>query len=684
MADKSNEGGFSDFWLVRLLRGIYVGIRGYFAFVGLLVTILIGSWAFLLLKGMEKMPASKADTLPKGPKVLTLNLEGPLAEHNPGTRERFFNMLRGEEETYIPELRAGLRRAAKDSDVQSLDINIGDVSGTAAEYVEIRRLMADFRESGKKITVTLEEPSEWRYYVATVADHIKINPTSSLSLIGPAFQLIYFSEALKKVGVGIEVMRAGKYKSAFESFIADEPSAETLEQYESMRTSLLDHIVETVASGRHKDPTLVHNWYRRSLFTAKEALAQGMVDELGYVGLLDESEEDNDNNSSQKSVSESTKDKSATTADNGPATSTTDEKGKAASNTPNSAAKDSPKSVPSQKRVSVSRYASATARSEEEGETDDGGLALIEAVGEITMHSRDEGFGDSEGITPNRLHRELTWAAEEDEVKAVVLRVSSPGGSAVASDMIWNDVRSLAAKKPVVVSMGAYAASGGYYISAPATHVIAEPTTVTGSIGVIGMLPNFAPFKEKYGVSFHAVSGTERVALVNPGKTPTEQDRELIGQAIDDTYKTFVSKVAEGRSLEIGKVEALAQGRVYTGIQAMKLGLVDELGGLQTAMNVAKKLGGLDPQKLYPVMQYESEGFDLRHCLRRPLDCLSISTRTQVPIGTLIGVITGAPTAMSSTAGVDSIIKKVSRWVEQAQTDGPLALWSGYVGVSLR
>lgn len=684
MADKSNEGGFSNFWLVRLLRGIYVGIRGYFAFVGLLVTVLIGSWAFLLFKGMERMPASRTDTLPKGPKVLTLNLQGPLAEHNPGTRERFFNMLRGEEETYIPELRAGLRRAAKDADVHGLDINIGDVSGTAAEYVEIRRLLADFRESGKKITVTLEEPSEWRYYVATVADHIKINPTSSMTLIGPAFQLIYFSEALKKVGVGIEVMRAGKYKSAFESFIADEPSAETLEQYESMRTSLLDHIVETVASGRHKDPTLVQSWYRRSLFTAKEALAQGMVDELGYVDLLDESDEESDKSDSPKSATESAKDTPKKIADSASATAPTDDKGKAASNVANSAPKDSPKSVSSQKRVSVSRYASATARSEGEGDADDGGLALIEAVGEITMHSRDEGFGNSDGITPDRLHRELTWAAEEDEVKAVVLRVSSPGGSAVASDMIWNDVRSLAAKKPVVVSMGAYAASGGYYISAPATHVIAEPTTVTGSIGVIGMLPNFAPFKEKYGVSFHAVAGTERVALVNPGKSPTDKDRELIGQAIDDTYKTFVSKVAEGRSLEIGKVEALAQGRVYTGIQAMKLGLVDELGGLQTAMNVAKKLGGLDPQKLYPVMQYESEGFDLRHCLRRPLDCLSISTRTQAPIGTLIGVITGGPTAMSDTAGVDSIIKKVSRWVEQAQTEGPLALWSGYVGVSMR
>jgi protease-4 len=196
------------------------------------------------------------------------------------------------------------------------------------------------------------------------------------------------------------------------------------------------------------------------------------------------------------------------------------------------------------------------------------------------MHSRDDGLGSADGITPDRMRRELLWAADEDDVKAVVLRVSSPGGSAVASDMIWNDVKSLAAKKPVVVSMGAYAASGGYYISAPATHVVAEPTTITGSIGVIGMLPNFAPFKDKYGVSFHAVTGTERVALVNPGKTPTDKDRELIGQAIDDTYKTFVGKVADGRSLEISKVEALAQGRVYTGIQALKLGLVDELGGL--------------------------------------------------------------------------------------------------------
>ena len=212
--------------------------------------------------------------------------------------------------------------------------------------------------------------------------------------------------------------------------------------------------------------------------------------------------------------------------------------------------------------------------------------------------------------------------------------------------------------------------------------MVAEPTTVTGSIGVIGMLPNFAPFKDKYGVSFHAVAGTEREALVNPGKIPTEKDRELIGETIDDTYKTFLSKVAEGRSLEVSKVEALAQGRVYTGIQALKLGLVDELGGLQTAMNVAKKLGGLDPQKLYPVMQYEEEGFDLRHCLRRPLDCLSISTRTQV--NTLVGAVSGATSPATLSTGVESAVKKVTRWLDQSQTEGPLTLWSGYLGVTLR
>lgn len=666
MADTAGASKVSSFWLVRFLRAIYVALRGYLALLGLLVTVLVGGWTYALFKGVEKLPHSQTETLPKGPITLTLDLEGPIAEHSPGMTERFFNMLRGQEEIYIPELRAGLRRAAKDAQVKGLEIRLGDVSASPAEYVEIRRLLADFRTSGKEIKVVLEEPSEWRYYVATVANHIKINPTSSISLLGPAFQLIYFAEALKKVGVGIEVMRAGKYKSAFEPFVVDQPSPATLEQYESMRESLLGHIVETVAQGRQKDPAVVKRWYRDSLYTAKEALAQGMVDELGYVNLSDasfaEESSDPDTKSSHGTASD--------TADKGG-------EGSVAQAKPAEAArKKSPRdSDGDQDRVSVFRYASATAKSESEATAGEGGLALIEAVGEISMHSPDDGLRDADGINPDLMHRELRWAAEEEDVKAVILRVSSPGGSAVASDMIWNDVKALALVKPVVVSMGAYAASGGYYISAPASKIIAEPTTVTGSIGVIGMLPNFAPFKDKYGVSFHAVAGTDRVALVNPGAIPSEKDRELIGRSIDDTYKTFVSKVAEGRGLDVAKVEALAQGRVYTGIEALKLGLVDELGGLQIAMNKAKELGGLDPQKLYPVLHYEEEGFDLRHCLRRPFDCLSIGT------GTRLGV--GPWTALQVSDQATQAVERVVRWIDLSRTEGPLALWSGYVGARL-
>ena len=672
MAESPEGSKTSQFWLVRLLKAIYVGIRGYFAFVGLLVTLLIGGWTFLMVRGIEKIPNGKTESLPSGPLTLTLNLDGPIAEHSPGATERFFNMLRGDEEIYIPELRAGLRRAGKDANVTGLDLRLGDLSASPAEYVEIRRVLSEFKANGKAIKVILDEPSEWRYYVATVGDHIKINPTSSLSLLGPSFQLVYFAEALKKVGVGIEVLRAGKYKSAFEPFVVDQPSPETLEQYESMRKSLLSHIVETVSKGRTKDPAVVERWYRESLYTSKEAIAEGMVDELGYVALSEESlaEVASESSDSVASLDAAQPENSVDKADTKAAIPEAKVAGAKA------VAKSDKSEKDSTGRVSIFRYASATAKHESDTSSNDGGLALIEAVGEISMTSPQDGLRDRDGITPDRIHRELKWAAEEEDVKAVVLRVSSPGGSAVASDMIWSDVKALAKIKPVVVSMGAYAASGGYYISAPATKIIAEPTTVTGSIGVIGMLPNLAPFKEKYGVSFHAVAGTERAALVNPGKVPTEKDREIIGKSIDETYKTFVSKVAEGRKIEVAKVEALAQGRVYTGIEALKLRLVDELGGLQLAMNTAKGLGGLDPERLYPVMQYEEEGFDLRHCLKRPLDCISISTGTHVSVGPW------SPMQVSDQA--NQVITKVTRWLTQSQAEGPLALWSGYLGTTLK
>jgi protease-4 len=243
--------------------------------------------------------------------------------------------------------------------------------------------------------------------------------------------------------------------------------------------------------------------------------------------------------------------------------------------------------------------------------------------------------------------------------------------------MIWHELHMLAQEKPLVVSMGAYAASGGYYISAPAKRIVAEPTTVTGSIGVIGMLPSLKPFKEKYGVSFYAVTQSDRQNLVDMGATPTAEDRRLIVSTIDQVYRTFLEKVASGRHMKVEDVDALAQGRVYTGVEALKLGLVDELGGMQSAFKAAKELAGFDVDKLYPVHRYEGERRSLTECLAKKnpgeiFKCVRGGATLSLPRHGAAGLAERAADAQA----------RLESWL--AGPPQALALWPGYLSLSVR
>lgn len=599
--------------IARTASFVYRVLRNYFAFVGLLVTCLPLLFAVALSKQVE----TKVDWPKPQPAALMLDLNGAIAERGPGFEELIFQRLfatyRG---VYLPEIRAALKRAATDENVESVTVRFRQVQASPAEFADLRRILGDFRGSGKKVLAVIEDADDWNYYVASVADRILLNPASSMTLTGPSFHLTYFGDAIRKLGVDIDVVRAGKYKSAFEPFILNDPSEATLEQYRAMQTSLFDHVVGSVAEGRAKPAAEIVNWYKKSLFTADEAVAMGIVDALGY----------------------------------GP-----------------------------DKEFTVQEYGDTPAAGKEQiSVTDQGGIALIEAVGEISMAQAAE-IGGEDGITPGGMAKQLNWALDEDDVKAVVLRVSSPGGSATASDIIWEDVRRLAEKKPVVVSMGAYAASGGYYISAPATKIIAEPTTITGSIGVIGMLPSFSAFREKYGVSFHIVTSSDRASMLSGGSRATPEDKAMLDGTIASVYETFVTKVAEGRKLDVKDVHALAQGRVYTGLEAKELKLVDELGGLQAAFVAAKDLAGFDKDKLYPVLQYEGEGTNLAECLKNPVNMMKClrDARGEVSLQRLLSI--GTSPLTDDTARVAS---RVGRWIGKDGPTEPLALWPSYLSVS--
>ncbi|MBM4253177.1 MAG: signal peptide peptidase SppA [Deltaproteobacteria bacterium] len=623
MTDKSSN------FFVRLWFGFWRLLRNYLVFVGIMTTVLLFTVGVALKRGSSmELDLPKVSLSKDKPSVLWLELSGRVTEVEPSFSELVMSrLLGGEDEIYLPTIRKALTKAAKDDRIKEFAINIMPVRATPAEYAALRKAIAQFREtSGKPVQVYLADVSDWTYYVASAGTKITLNPAGELSLPGPTFQLVYFGDALKKLGLSFEVVRAGKYKSAFEPFVQNTPSEPTLEEYNSMQSSLLDHIVAAVVAGRGKDESTVRGWFKKSLFTPEEARQAGIVDVLGYLPSNEQQVEDED-------------------------------------------------------KLHLEDYLAATKRDPEQKEvvSDKGGIALINATGEIHMSAESSGpTGSDSGINPKDMRKELLWAQNDKDVKAIVLRISSPGGSATASDMIWNDINALAATKPVIVSMGAYAASGGYYIAAPASRIYAEPTTITGSIGVIGMLPSAEAFGDKWGVNFHMVSSSDRKQLLDLGSKASAEDKALLDRNIAYVYRTFTRKVAEGRKIPVEKVEAIAQGRVYTGLQAKEIGLVDEIGGLDVALAKAKELAGFDANKLYPVLQYEGDSFSLSQCLRGPgrmAECLRRSgSKLTAPVTRM----------MISESGPEAIANKVARWATEpgaGRADRALTLWTGYLSL---
>ncbi len=603
----------------RLLHNIFLIITGYLAFVGLIVTILSIGLGVLIYRqfgegssmgGMEtlKKPAAIVDR-----SIIRIKLDRPLSMQSIDEGDRIWSQLFSNKlPIALDDLQQTLRRAAEDKRIKGVLLDVENTQADLTTVTALRRALEQFRGSQKPVFVYLNEGDSSLYYLASVANKVSLAPISGLTIPGPNLQLTYFGSALAKLGVQLEVVKAGRYKSAMEAFVQDAPSAETLEMYQSIESSLRSTLVEAVAAGRQKPVETVTGWFKHSLFTSQEALTQGLVDRLGYASDWEEEL------------------KQAADAD---------------------AFVEFEKYLDGSDEIEKPRFA-----------TGDEAIGLIEAEGEIAMASS----GSSSQITPERLIEQLRWAAEEEQVKAIVLRIDSPGGSALASDLIWDEVQKLALKKPLVVSMGSVAASGGYYIAAPAALIVAEPTTITGSIGVIGAIPKGLQVAEKWGVHFHTVTGSDRKSYLNFGTASTPEDKSILGNSIKYTYDAFVQKVAAGRKQAPEKIYEIAEGRVYTGSEALKLGLVDRLGGLREALQAAKELGKLDPEKLYSVLHYRPKAQSLIECLRensKLWECVAESQGTHLGLGTL------------ALPGLSSL-QKLERMIKD---DHVLAYWPGHV-----
>ena len=586
MAEEANGSHLNPF--AKFLLGVWIFIRGYLIGVGLLVTLLPLILMFVVSQfkpsGLSNDESASEWSLSRDrPATLALRLEGELIAGRSQFGDRLLlDLFSGSELLSVKTIKDTLANAAADEKIDSLQIELGALIASPIEMTEIRRSIVQLQADGKDVEVVLYDGSNWNYFLASAAKQVTIAPATSLFIPGPTFQLTYFGTALENLGVDFEVVKAGRFKSAFEAFTQNRPSSATIEQYQAMEEALRSWTINAVAEGRNRSLVEVDRWFGQSIFTASDALEQGLVDAIGTGTRLDLSE-------------------------------VGDGSGK--------------RGIPFEDYSKRPNVLASQLGSEP------GGIALIEAEGEIVMHDESSPFDERGSISPVNLRRKLRWAAGEPEVKAVVLKINSPGGSAVASEELWQEVERLVAIKPVVVAMGSVAASGGYYMAAPATRIIAEPSTITGSIGVIGAVPNLAPFEEKYGVSFHLVTESARRQLLDLGQAASATDKALLEATIEQVYEVFLSRVADGRGMSVEQVGELAQGRVYTGLEAENLGLVDELGGIDDAFRAAKLLGGLNPRKKYPLLRYEDTFRDITECLRGPLQAYRCLKEGGVAVG---------------------------------------------------
>ncbi|MEE8130858.1 MAG: signal peptide peptidase SppA [Vicinamibacterales bacterium] len=433
-----------------------------------------------------------------------------------------------------------LRKAKVDARVEAVVLIPAMQPGLWGKVQEIRDAVLDFKTSGKPIVAYLEYGGGQQYYLATACDQIFLTPTSPLDLVGVASYELFFRGALDKVGAYPDMLHAGEFKTASNVYTETTFTPEHREMTESLNRDLYDQLVDGIAAGRTMTASAVEALIDRGPFLPEEAVRHGLVDGLAYEDEL----------------------------------------------TDRLALADS-----ELKRLSYADYRRVNPRSL--GLNRGPQIALVYAVGTITFGGSGTDVTGSEVLGSETLVRAIRDARTDDSIQAIIVRIDSPGGAAIASDIIWRELTLARDDKPIIASMSDVAASGGYYIAMPAHAIVAQSATLTGSIGVVGGKFALGGTFEKIGLDIETVADG-KVADINSPVAPYSDDaRARLQQQIDAIYETFLDKAAQGRSMTRDAVHAVAQGRVWTGRQAKDLGLVDELGGLARAVTLAKERAGI-------------------------------------------------------------------------------------------
>ena len=447
-----------------------------------------------------------------------------------------------------------IEKAKSDDNISGIFMDLSGVPIGMASLEEIRNALINFKDSGKFIISHADMYTQKSYYLASVSDKIYLTPTGEMEFKGLTARVLLFKRALDKYGIDMQVIRHGTFKSAVEPFLTDKMSDENKEQLNAMISTVWGQMVQGISEARDI-PIEDLNKYADDLSVTLDdkALEKGMIDGLKYYDeVLDElreltlTEEDDD--------------------------------------------------VPA---ITLKKYADVSPKVKKEVSRDR--IAVIYAMGNIVMGDASEGM-----IGADRISRAIRKARKDDKVKAIVFRVNSGGGSALASEIIHREIELATQVKPVVASLGNVAASGGYYIVAPADTILASETTITGSIGVFGVLPNVQEMlNDKIGITTGVVTTNKHSDIGSPTRPLTGDERAIIQSYVDDTYKTFVGHVAEGRSMTFDEVDAIAGGRIWSGVNAMEIGLIDLYGGLEKSIEVAAEMAGLENYRItsLPVLE---------------------------------------------------------------------------------
>lgn len=520
-------------------------MKDFLKFTLATVTGIILSSIVLFIIGMVTlfgiMAASDTETIVKKNSVIILDLNGTLVERTQedplGILSQLFN---DDSNTYgLDDILSSIKKAKENEDIKGIYLQANSLGTSYASLQEIRNALLDFKESGKFVIAYADSYTQGLYYLSSAADKVLLNPKGMIEWRGIASTPLFYKDLLQKIGVEMQIFKVGTYKSAVEPFIATEMSPANREQVTTFISSIWSQVTEGVSASRNIPVDSLKAYADRMLmfYPAEESVRCGLADTLVYR---------NDVRDYLKRLVDIDEDDNLSLLGLGDMINVR-------------------KNVPKDKSGNI--------------------IAVYYASGEITDYPGSA--TSEEGIVGSKVIRDLRKLKDNDDVKAVVLRVNSPGGSAFASEQIWYAVKELKTKKPVIVSMGDYAASGGYYISCGADTIVAEPTTLTGSIGIFGMVPNVKELTDKIGLSYDVVKTNKYADFGNIMRPFSEGEKALLQMMVAEGYDTFITRCAEGRHTTKEAIEKIAEGRVWTGEAAKELGLVDELGGIDKALDIA-------------------------------------------------------------------------------------------------